>query len=547
MSYIRNFTISAIAAISLSACCSKEVISNSVAIVPHPSSVEVYNGSTSIAGATFKCDSKFGEVGQSAVLNFENSLQSSCGLKSGESKSVIAFQKSSSLGEEEYQIVVTPSSIKIKASSDRGVLYAIESMKQLLPISIYNGEEDPASSWSFPLMRISDTPRFRYRGMHLDVSRHFFSVEEVKKYLDVMAIHKLNRFHWHLTDDQGWRVEIKKYPELCLKGAKREQTLVGHLFNSKGYDGTPYGEGMWYSQEEIKEVVEYAKNKGIDVIPEIDLPGHMVAALACYPHLGCTGGPYKVWDRWGVADDVLCIGEPKTIEFIEGVLDEILELFPYEYIHIGGDECPKTRWENCPKCQAKIAELGLKDDDKHSAEHYLQSYITKHVSDYIAPKGRKIIGWDEILEGTLPEGATVMSWRGIEGGIAAAELGHDAIMTAQSYLYFDRYHCEDTKDEPLAIGGVLTVEDLYSREPIPGVLTEQQKKHIIGVQANLWTEYVCSNEHLEYMLLPRLAALSELQWCNPEIKNWERFRRDITHILTIYDTLGYNYAKHILK
>ena len=389
-------------------------------------------------------------------------------------------------------------------------------------------------------MKIADAPRFAYRGMHLDVARHFFSVDEVKRYIDVMAIHKLNTLHWHLTDDQGWRIEIKRYPELTAVGSIRKATVVRKEWGT--YDGTPYG--GFYTQDEIRDVVKYAADRGVTVIPEIDLPGHMLAALTAYPELGCTGGPYEVWGRWGVADDVLCPGREKTFEFLEGVLTEVMELFPSEYIHIGGDECPKVRWEKCPRCQAKIRQLGLKDDGEHTAEHYLQSYVTDRIGKFLAQHGRRIIGWDEILEGRAPSDAVVMSWRGSEGGIAAAKLGHDVIMTPNSHFYFDYYQSLDTDAEPFGIGGYIPTEQVYSYDPAFPELTPEQQKHILGVQANLWTEYVLSDEHLEYMLLPRLAALSEVQWCLPETKDWNRFIGSF-RMDEIYSQMGYEFAKHI--
>ena len=355
----------------------------------------------------------------------------------------------------------------------------------------------------------------------------------------------MNTLHWHLTDDQGWRIEIKKYPKLTEIGAYRDKTLIGHLNDDKGYDYTRYG--GFYTQDDIREVVEYAASKGVTVIPEVDLPGHMLAALAAYPEYGCTGGPYEVWGRWGVSEDVLCAGKEETFEFLEGVLTEVMELFPSEYIHIGGDESPKVRWEKCPACQARIKELGLKDGEKYSAEHYLQSYVTARVERFLNSHGRKIIGWDEILEGDLAPGATVMSWRGVEGGLQAAKLGHDAIMTPSTHFYFDYCQSDTPENEPLGIGGYIPVEKCYSYEPFTPEMTDDEKGHILGVQANLWTEYIKTTDHLEYMLLPRAAALSEVQWCLPENKSYERFLKSMKHYAEIYDALGYNYAKHIFE
>jgi hexosaminidase len=360
-----------------------------------------------------------------------------------------------------------------------------------------------------------------------------------------MEVHKLNKFHWHLTEDQGWRIEIKKYPLLTEVGSIRKGTCVKKNFHS--HDGVPYGEGLWYTQDQIREIVAYAASKGIDVIPEIDLPGHMLAALTAYPELGCTGGPYEVWTRWGVSDDVLCAGNEAIYTFLEDVLTEVCELFPYEYIHIGGDECPKTRWETCPKCQAKIKELGLEDKDGQKAEHYLQSYVISRMEKFLNSKGRSVIGWDEILEGGIAPNATIMSWRGETGGLEAARQGHDAIMTPNTYFYLDYYQSKDIANEPFGIGGYLPIERCYSYEPYPAGMTDEEKSHIIGVQANVWTEYISTEDHVFYMLLPRLAALSEVQWCNADRKDWGRFYDAADDFCDIYDTMGYNYAKHVLQ
>lgn len=532
------------AALTLASCCG-EPVGNHVNVIPQPASVKVYEGGLSLAGASFRADESFGEDALEAIKGFESNLEAACGEESGQGEGRIIFKRNPRMEAEEYSITVCGKKATVKASGLNGVLYALETMKQMLPVEIYTGSPATDATWTLPYMKIQDKPRFGYRGMHLDVARHFFDVDQVKKYLDIMAIHKLNTFHWHLTDDQGWRIEIKKYPELTQKGSVRKETLVGHHRDNKGYDGTPYGEGMWYTQEQIREVVDHAAAKGITVIPEIDLPGHMVAALATYPELGCTGGPYEVRTRWGIAKEVLCVGKESTFEFLENVLAEVCELFPSEYIHIGGDECPKDSWENCPHCQAKIAELGLKDDDRHKAEHYLQSYVTKRIEEFLATRGKKIIGWDEILEGELAPNATVMSWRGVEGGLEAVRQGHDAIMVPSKFLYLDYYQSEDRTNEPLGIGGFVSVEKVYSFEPFTEDMTDKEKSHILGIQANLWTEYIGENWHLEYMLLPRMSALSEIQWCPQDGKDYERFLENMKGMAKIYDALGYNYAKHI--
>ena len=517
-----------------------------IAIVPYPNHLETGRGTYRVTDRPVTCDSRTDERTQRAVVGFAARLATVTGgtnpvtVADEVPASGIRFVTDESLSAEGYELNVDGEGIEVRASQFPGFLYALQSLEQLLPAAVYGTEPAPDAAWEVPCVKIADAPRFAYRGMHLDVARHFFSVDEVKRYIDVMAIHKLNTLHWHLTDDQGWRIEIKRYPELTAVGSIRKATVVRKEWGT--YDGTPYG--GFYTQDEIRDVVKYAADRGVTVIPEIDLPGHMLAALTAYPELGCTGGPYEVWGRWGVADDVLCPGREKTFEFLEGVLTEVMELFPSEYIHIGGDECPKVRWEKCPRCQAKIRQLGLKDDGEHTAEHYLQSYVTDRIGKFLAQHGRRIIGWDEILEGRAPSDAVVMSWRGSEGGIAAAKLGHDVIMTPNSHFYFDYYQSLDTDAEPFGIGGYIPMEQVYSYDPAFPELTPEQQKHILGVQANLWTEYVLSDEHLEYMLLPRLAALSEVQWCLPETKDWNRFIGSF-RMDKIYSQLGYEFAKHI--
>lgn len=437
---------------------------------------------------------------------------------------------------EGYKLDADAKQIRIAGASAAGVFYGIQTLRKSLPL--VNGK---ASKVSIPAVHIADAPRFAYRGTHLDVSRHFVTADSVRQFIDMLALHNINRFHWHLTDDQGWRIEIKKYPLLTQIGSKRAQTVIGH--NSGKYDGKPYS--GFYTQKQIRDIVKYAADRYITIVPEIDLPGHMQAALAAYPDMGCTGGPYEVWQKWGVSDNVLCAGNDKTITFIDNVLKEITQLFPSKYIHVGGDECPKTQWQKCPKCQARIKALNLEAKDGHSAEERLQSYIITHASNYLKSLGRNTIGWDEILEGGLAEGATVMSWRGESGGIAAAKQHHDVVMTPNSYLYFDYYQSLDKANEPLAIGGYLPLETVYSYEPMPKELTADEARHIIGVQANIWTEYMPTFKQMQYMALPRLAALSEVQWSQPALKDYNSFTNRLTEFTHLYDRLGYNYAKHL--
>lgn len=544
---MRKLILMTIVAVAVSACCGKVV--EKVNLVPYPQEVTIENGSFDAAGATVR----YSADADSLTVALAERLASQLTLATGETSVVkkgrgcgINLVLDQSLAEEEYKLHVGCCRVVIKASGLRGFNWGVQTLKQLMPVQIYGDTTAEGINWAVPCCTISDAPRFGYRGLLIDEARHFFGMEAIKDVLDVMEIHKLNTLHWHISDDQGWRVEIKKYPLLTEVGSIRKETLVGHLRRSNEYDGTPYGEGLWYSQDQIREIVDYAAARGINIVPEIDLPGHMTAALAAYPHLGCTGGPYEVFTKWGITDDVLCIGKETTMEFIKDVLSEVCDLFPSEYIHIGGDECPKVRWTTCPHCQAKIKELGITGDEKHSPEHFLQSYVTAEAEKFLAERGRRLIGWDEILEGELAPNATVMSWRGTKGGEAAVKLGHDVIMTPNQYLYIDYYQSKDKENEPLAIGGYVPVEKCYSFEPFTENMTEEEKAHIIGVQANLWTEYIGTQDYLEYMLLPRLSALSEVQWCAPENKIWERYLDSVDEVLNIYETAGYNYAKHIL-
>ena len=434
---------------------------------------------------------------------------------------------------EAYRLEVTENKVIITGATEAGVFYGIQTLRKAVPLG------DAIASLA--AVTINDAPRFGYRGVMLDVARHYQPVAFVKKFIDLLAMHNINRFHWHLTEDQGWRIEIKQYPKLTELGSMRKETVIGN--NSPEYDGKPHG--GFYTQEEIREIVTYAQERYVTTIPEIDLPGHMMAALTGYPEFGCTGGPYEVATSWGVFDEVLCAGNEGTYTFLENILTEVMEMFPAEYIHIGGDEVPKVRWEECPKCQAKIKELGIKGDDKHTKEHYLQSYLTARIEKFLNDNGRRIIGWDEILEGELAPNATVMSWQGMGGGIQAAQMGHDVIMTPNTYVYFDYYQTANTEDEPTAIGGFLPLEKVYSFEPAPESLTPEQRGHILGAQANLWTEYIPTPEQAEYMLLPRLAALSEVAWSQPEKKDYYNFLTRLPQLTDLYSKAGYNFATHV--
>ncbi len=433
-----------------------------------------------------------------------------------------------SLGEEEYQLTITEKEIDVFSKDIKGYQRAIATLTQI----------QDQNNGKLPICEIKDKPRFNYRGMHLDVARHFFSVGNIKEYIDYLHYYKFNTFHWHLTEDQGWRIEIKKYPKLQEIAAYRDETLIGHYNDEPHkYDGKKYG--GYYTQDEVKEIVDYALNKGIEIIPEIEMPGHSLAALSAYPELGCTGGPYKAATEWGVFEDVYCPTEA-TFEFLQNVLDEVISLFPSKYIHIGGDECPKESWKNSDFCQELIKLENLKD------EHGLQSYFISRIEKYINSKGKSIIGWDEILEGGLAPNATVMSWRGEAGGIAAANQDHNVIMTPNSFCYFD-YYQSDRADEPLAIGGYLPVEKVYGWNPIPQDLPSEKHKYILGGQANVWSEYMPTFGNVQYMALNRMIALSEVLWSsNDSLRTFEKFKPRFKQHLKMWKNKGVNIANHLL-
>jgi hexosaminidase len=438
---------------------------------------------------------------------------------------------------EAYELSINPNQIMLSAENNQGLFYGIQTLVQLLPI-------EKLADVKIPCVQISDAPSYQWRGMHLDCSRHFFTKEEVKKYIDYLAMYKFNVFHWHLTDDQGWRIEIKKYPLLTSVGSQRKETLIGKpTFDKEGkpsstdkYDGKSYG--GFYTQEEIKEVVAYAKSKHITIVPEIEMPGHSLAALAAYPQYSCTGGPFETFTRWGVSDDVYCAGNDETFSFIENILTEVMTLFPSEYLHIGGDECVKERWKVCAKCQKRIADEHLKNENE------LQSYFITRIEKFVNAKGKKIIGWDEILEGGLAPNAAVMSWRGTQGGIAAAKQKHYVVMTPGKPCYFDHYQSKDKTKEPMAIGGFNPLDSVYAYNPTPKNLTAEEATFIMGAQANVWTEYIIDFSQVEYMSMPRMAALSESLWTPKTKKNYKDFiLRLKVHAKTL-DKMGVNYAKH---
>ncbi len=514
------------------ACTPKKSIVQKPSIIPIPNHQELGDG-------VFKWD-------DDVFIAFENSLapaanllklltEKSLGKISANGTKKIELKLNPNLvNPEAYTLQVTPQNITITAKSLQGAFYGVQTLRQLLPPCIENATCN--TEVAIPAITIEDAPYFKYRGMHLDVGRHFFPVAFIKKYIDMLAMLKMNTFHWHLTEDQGWRIEIKKYPKLTTHAAYRKETLIGHYSNQPHkFDGKKYG--GFYTQEEIKDVVAYAASRGITIIPEIELPGHSQAAISAYPELGCTGKPIDVATKWGIFEDIYCPKE-STFTFLENVFDEVLQLFPSNYIHIGGDEAPKTRWESCENCQKRIKQEGLKD------EHELQSYFITRIEKYLNSKGRKIIGWDEILEGGLAPNATVMSWRGTAGAIEAAKQGHDVILTPGSHCYFDHYQSDD-ETEPLAIGGLTTLEKVYHFNPIPKELTPEQSKYVLGAQGNVWTEYMKTPDKVEYMVFPRILALSEVVWSYNKNKNYNDFLQRVLAFNKRLDALSVNYANHL--
>ena len=417
-----------------------------------------------------------------------------------------------------YCLDVSSDSIVVRAADAGGAAGGLATVRQLLM----------TCPDRIPSLRVTDYPRFGYRGVMIDVSRHFLPVDELKRLACTMSLFKFNVLHLHLSDSQGWRMWLDSHPEVAVRGTD--------------YYDFPEMSGKFYTHADLQGLVSYASARGVEIIPEIDMPGHMQAALAAYPYLGCTGGPYEVWKQWGISDDVLCAGNDETLKFIDDVLGEIIQIFPSEYIHVGGDECPKVRWAKCPKCQARIKALGIKADKNHSAEEKLQSFIISHAEKFLNDHGRQIIGWDEILEGGLAPNATVMSWRGEGGGIEAAKQKHDVIMSPNTYLYFDYYQSKDVEQEPEAIGGYLPLERVYSYEPMPASLTPEEQKYIKGVQANLWTEYIPTFSQVEYMELPRMAALADIQWTNPEHKDYQDFLQRLVRMMYISITMPSTYS-----
>jgi hexosaminidase len=541
---IKRFATSLLAFIYF---CSVKAQTPPLSIIPAPAKIGTTSGSFTVTNKTTivlpNGQADWRGVGQGLANRFklDGTVLPIVELNNSKSTTNVIFfiqNDKMDLGTEGYKLGITPSQINITAATAQGAFYAVQSLLQLLPTDIYSPVPLKLKQvWRLPCLEMEDRPRFGYRGLMLDVSRHFQPVSFIKRFIDLLAMHKMNTFHWHLTDDQGWRIEIKKYPKLTEIGAWRRETMVGHgSLKPQVFDGIRHG--GFYTQTEIKEIVAYAKERFVTIIPEIEMPGHAQAALAAYPELSCEPSKtYEVSRRWGVHTDVFCPSE-KTFGFLEDVLTEVLDLFPSKYIHIGGDECPKEAWEKSSFCQDLMKKQGLKD------EHALQSYFIHRIEKFLNTKGRNLIGWDEILEGGLAPNATVMSWRGTEGGIEAAQQNHDVIMTPGAFCYLDYYQA-DPETEPLAIGGLLPLDKVYNYEPIPDVLTTEQAKRVLGAQGNIWTEYMKTPQYIEYMALPRAIALAELTWSPKSKRNYDDFVNRLERHFQRLDKLNINYARRL--
>ncbi len=511
----------------LSACTSPPKVmeyNKGISIVPKPNSLQVNKGQFQLNAKTVFVIEQ--EELRNVIAFFQSKMKTSTGFdlavkKEAESAITVRLNRELKTGEEGYTLKASTKGVLVEGKSFKGVFYGLQTLLQLFPAEIESTELVEDINWSIPAVEINDEPRFKWRGMHLDVCRHFVPVENIKKHLDMMAMFKMNTFHWHLTEDQGWRIEIKKYPLLAEIGSKRKEG-EGHEY------------GGFYTHEQVKDIVAYAADRMIDVVPEIELPGHALAALTAYPEYSCTGGPFKVRKIWGVEADVYCAGKEETFKFLEDIIEEVVELFPSPYFHIGGDECPKSRWEECPLCQKRMEKEGLAD------EHELQSYFVKRIEKILVSHGKKMIGWDEILEGGLAESAAVMSWRGEKGGIEAATHGHDVVMTPGNWCYLDHYQ-GNNEVEPVAIGGYTTLEESYSYEPVPEKLDSKMAKHVLGTQGNVWSEYMYTQELIEYRVYPRIIALAEVNWTQKGLKNYEDFLKRMDNQFVRMDLHDVNY------
>ncbi|MDH3269715.1 MAG: beta-N-acetylhexosaminidase [Gemmatimonadota bacterium] len=520
-------------AIMMTACEPGPVLS----VIPVPKQVEAARGSFTLdagvgIGLADASDASLREIAELWAVPFRRGAALPFPIGSEGDIRLAVEPEATGVGAEGYRLDVRSDGISVVGTDHAGVFYGLQTLSQLMPPGTEAGIGSTSEGVEIAAVSIVDEPRFAYRGMHLDVARHFFDPDFVKRYLDLLARYKINRFHWHLTEDQGWRIEIDAYPRLMEIAAYRDETQIGH--GSEEFRGDGERHGGYYTKEEIRDIVAYAKARHITVIPEIEMPGHAQAALAAYPELACTEGPFEVAKTWGVFEDIYCPYE-ETFVFLETVLTEVIELFPGEYIHIGGDEAPKTRWEESEYVENLMQRLGFNDVEQ------VQGWFIRRIERFLNDKGKRIIGWDEILEGGIAPNATVGSWRGVLGGIEASRMGHDVIMTPYSHLYFDYYQSEDRENEPFAIGGFLPLDTVYSYEPIPGPLRARDASRIIGAQANMWTEYMKTPEHVEYMLLPRMLALAEVVWSPAEKKGYEAFLGRLQWHLRRFDALGVNY------
>lgn len=511
------------------------------ALIPQPARLTAHDG---VFMLNHNVHIRSNDGAQASVAMLRAALAASTGLElpdapatPGSHMPIIEVKLDQALngfGPEGYRLIVAPHRIGLHSGTQAGLFYGVQTLRQLLPAEAFGKQQPERHEWSIACVEIEDQPRFGWRGAMLDVCRHFFSIEEVKQFIDILALHKLNRLHLHLSDDQGWRIEIKKYPRLTEVGAWRKETLVGHFFSKEParYDGQPHG--GFYTQAELRDLVAYAAARHVTIMPEIEMPGHGQAAIAAYPALGNTGQQIEVCTTWGVIEHIYN-AEESTIAFLQDVLTEVMDIFPSEYIHIGGDEAPKAQWQQSEAAQRRIRELGLANEDA------LQSYFIKRMDEFLHAHGRKLVGWDEILEGGLARHATVMGWRGDDGGIAAARMGHDVVMTPNHSTYFDYYQSSHVEQEPLAIGGCIPLEHVYRFNPIPKQLTEEQGKHVLGTQAQFWSEYIPTFAQLQYMAFPRLCALSEVAWSPQEQRNFADFRSRLVEHLKRLDVLGVAY------
>ncbi|TLX71789.1 beta-N-acetylhexosaminidase [Labilibacter sediminis] len=535
----RSFILYTAITIILANICASCVKAQDLSLIPYPQQVEIGKGKA------FEINNKtrisYTKECKSEAKYLQNELQESTGftlpLIQGSSRSrsgdiYLSVQTNSKGGKETYALISNKDHVTISAANSNGIFYGIQTLLQLLPSEVYASSVQHVK-WMVPAVHIKDKPVFAWRGMHLDVARHFYSVDFVKRFIDILAYHKMNTFHWHLTEDQGWRIEIKKYPKLTEIGAWRDSTLIGHM-RDRPHKFKYEKEGGYYTQEEIKEVVQYAQERHVTIVPEIEMPGHAQAAVAAYPEYGCTGTSPGVRPYWGISKDIFS-PEEKTINFLKDVLDEVLTLFPGEYIHIGGDEAHKNQWEESERYLQLMKERGLQD------MHEMQSWFISQIDDYLTSKGRKLIGWDEILEGGLAEGAAVMSWRGEKGAIKAAKMGHKAVMAPSKLTYFNRYQSRNKESEPLAHGHFLPLETVFNFNPIPDTLTHKEAKFIIGAQGQLWSEYIATPDYMEYMALPRLCALSEVTWSKKGEREYQEFLKALKIHLKRLDEMKINY------